>query len=253
MQQSASEVIVVDYGCEHGTAEWVSQYYPAAKIVEVKDDPSFCASRARNIGARYATQPLLAFVDADIMLNRDLREWIRTPPTEPLYFAPLEGTWEIGGFIVCTKEAFHQVDGYDEAFRGWGHEDTDFAQRLQEAGYKRAPLPFDLLSAISHGNDERQLGADKGYFDSTEQALFVGELYRRIKSDINHLTGQPIELERRTMLMAKLKDTFKEAWNKNQDEIVVTCSVNASQFKTPRLKVDSDLVYRLNIEHLKTT
>ena len=41
LQQPRAEVIVVDYGCEQGTSAWVKEHYPAAKLVQVNDDPIF--------------------------------------------------------------------------------------------------------------------------------------------------------------------------------------------------------------------
>ena len=244
-------MIVVSYGCEQGTPQWVRNNHPRAKLVEVSDDPQFCVARARNIGASHARYPLLAFIDADILLNRGLVDWVRTPPPERLYFASQPGVWEAGGFLICSKEAFNLVGGYDEAFRGWGHEDTDLIDRLEAADYRRAPIPFDMFAIIHHGNEERQIGLEKGSFATIAQAYYVGEFYRRVKSDVYNLTGQPLDLNARMQLMAAIRRGFRDAWLNNQKDLVLTCTVDASKFQPNHVRANSDLVYRLKIDHLQ--
>jgi len=251
MRQALTEVIVVSYGCEQGTAPWVLHNHPHAKLVEVDDDPQFCLARARNIGASHAQHPLLAFIDADILLNRSLADWVQEPPHERLYFAPNPGLWEAGGFLLCSNAAFEQVGGYDEAFRGWGHEDSDLIDRLEAENFRRAPIPDDMFSIIHHGNDERQIGWDKGSFATLAQAHYVGEFYRRVKSDVHNLTGQPLDLNTRLQLMTAIRHGFREAWLKKQKSLMLTCTIDASKFQPSYVRAHSDLVYRLDIGHLQ--
>lgn len=45
-----------------------------------------------------------------------------------------------GGLLLVTREAFDGVGGYDETFRGWGYEDTNFNLRVMRAyGWDRIP------------------------------------------------------------------------------------------------------------------
>lgn len=39
-----------------------------------------------------------------------------------------------GGLLVITAHAFDEVGGYDESFKGWGYEDSDFNLRLLHRG-----------------------------------------------------------------------------------------------------------------------
>jgi GT2 family glycosyltransferase len=36
--------------------------------------------------------------------------------------------------FACTLDAYRRVNGFDEAFEGWGQEDDDFGRRLYQAG-----------------------------------------------------------------------------------------------------------------------
>ena len=251
LRQPLTETIVVSYGCDQGTTQWVRENYPHAKLVEVTDDEQFCLARARNIGAKHAKYPLLAFVDADIILNRSLADWVKEPPKERLYFASQPGVWEAGGFVLCSKEAFDVIGGYDEAFRGWGHEDTDLIDRLEAENYRRAPIPYDMLTILHHGDEERQIGWEKGSFATIAQAYYVGDFYRRVKSDVNRLTGQPLALEARLELMSAIRAGFRDAWLNNRNDLVLTCTVDASTDHSRQVRAHRDLVYRLDIGHLQ--
>jgi glycosyltransferase involved in cell wall biosynthesis len=250
LKQTNSEVIVVDYGCEEGTAEWVREHYPAAKVVEVTDDPVFCAARARNIGARHASGPLLVFIDADTQLVENLADWIHSPPVERLFFAPHRGRWEYGGFIICRREDFDLVGGFDEAFRGWGHEDTDFIERLEQSGARAAPMPDTIVRALSHGNELRQVGPGSGGFSSLEHAYYLGLFYRRIKADVSRLNGVAIPLEKRIELMMLIKSSYCAAERQNQKELVILCEIDRIRFGYKTVDVERQLTYRLPIHHL---
>ncbi len=252
LQQSLTEVIVVDYGCEQGTADWVKKTYPAVKILEINDDPTFCVARARNLGAKRANNPILAFVDADIIVNSDLASWIRHPPTEPLYYANLPGTWECGGFIVCRADSFNEIGGFDEAFRGWGHEDTDFIERLGMAGYRRVDIPSNFFTVIHHSNNMRQVGAGTGGFQTLLQAYYLGEFYRRIKTDMVNLTGHPIPLPTRTDLMRAIKSEFERACQAENTELVLSVAIEQTTFANHVIETESELIYRLKIDHLRS-
>src|SRR5499427_9193288 len=68
VEQSESEVIVVDYDCPDNTRGWVTTNFPAARVVAVTDVPYFNLSHARNVGAREARASWILFCDADNLL-----------------------------------------------------------------------------------------------------------------------------------------------------------------------------------------
>jgi GT2 family glycosyltransferase len=53
----------------------------------------------------------------------------------------VEGKFKWKGIRSCNlavwRSDFETVDGFDESFVGWGHEDADFVLRLHNAGVKR--------------------------------------------------------------------------------------------------------------------
>src|SRR5688572_9786138 len=184
LQQPRAEVIVVDYGCEQGTAAWVKTHHPAAKLVQVSDDPVFCVARARNMGAKIASHELLCFVDADVLMHLEIGKWLELNPNPNAFYLYTEPkAIELVGFLIVAREHFFKVGGYDEAITGWGGEDTDLYERLVMSGLSQSSVPVESISSISHGDELRQVGKDVGGFGSRREGLPMHELYRAIKRD----------------------------------------------------------------------
>ncbi|BEI35267.1 hypothetical protein PHIN6_07850 [Polynucleobacter sp. HIN6] len=125
--QNDLEVIVVDYGCPDGTGEWVRNYYPQVSVIKINDDAGFNLSRARNAGAKEANTPWLLFIDADVKVASHLSEWSdKNLQVKGYYVTSSRGT-ELNGTFFVPKNAFEDVDGYDECYRGWGGVDMNNA------------------------------------------------------------------------------------------------------------------------------
>lgn len=153
------EIIVVDYGCPDHSGEWVEAHFPEVKVIRVADDPGFCLARARNIGARASQATWLCFIDADVKVSPGWVAWMRHQ-FQPGFFyrreAEVAGSLaETAGTVCCSRNAFDRLGGYDEVFRGWGGEDSDFYSRLRRAGYCPAAFPAHFISPLPHGDAER--------------------------------------------------------------------------------------------------
>lgn len=245
--QSHAEVIVVDYGCPQGAAAWVRSSYPSVKIVEVNDDPVFCVARARNLGAAQAAGKILCFIDADIVLNGNISAWIAGHVADEHYYLATDSdAWSTAGTVLFARKHFERLRGYDEAFRGWGGEDKELYERLDESGVSRSSFPAAFLNPIEHGNEERQLDQGAGAADNKVQLLRVYLLYSTIKRDITRLTGQMPDLENRKGIMQYLKDKVRKyaATGQASDasiRIVMNYGLDAYQ----RVNMDRSLVYSL--------
>jgi len=77
----------------------------------------------------------------------------------PLVFAPglSAPTGELAGIrgchLSCPTEALRRINGFDEAYEGWGREDSDLVARLLHAGYRRRNLRGQPVLHLWH--DER--------------------------------------------------------------------------------------------------
>ncbi|WP_184680424.1 glycosyltransferase family 2 protein [Pseudomonas fluvialis] len=158
--EAPAQIILVDYGCPDNTADWVELHFPQVDVVRVKDDSGFCLPRARNMGAAIADATWLCFIDADIEATPGWLTWMTANlDTDHFYLASQDDCQrrpEVAGTFLCTRQAFEAIGGYDEAFRGWGGEDTDIYTRLAELAYLNcASYPHGYVKPITHDDAQR--------------------------------------------------------------------------------------------------
>lgn len=190
-----SEVIVVDYGCPDATGDWVEANFPGVTVVRVDDDPGFCLSRARNIGAAQSAADWLLFIDADIIAAGEWSAWLQQQ-LQPGNFYRRDRVAGIHdadshGTVICARADFVAIGGYDEIYRGWGGEDEDLYQRLALAGVTEQAFPADFVAAIRHGDDER---AGWSGLRSKQEVIDLVGCYRLAKIETLRTLGLSGEL-----------------------------------------------------------
>ena len=153
--QAGAETVVVDYDSPDGAGDWVAANFPGVRLVRVENAPRFNAARARNLGAQAARGRWLAFVDADVVLERDFMGRIE-PLLRPGGYLTLAATGAEGfGSLVCERSDWVAIGGYDEVIEGWAGEDRDFYVRLDMLGRACRLLASDSARLIAHGDAER--------------------------------------------------------------------------------------------------
>lgn len=237
------EVIVVDYGCPQGTADWVSKHYSNVRVGRVDDDPGFSLARARNIGAYAATSPWLFFVDADIVVDKALVDWARDHLDANAFYSAQPRMPNALGSCFCLRDAFLTVGGYDEAIRGWGAEDLDFYQRLTLAGYREEGYPAAMISALRHGDEERTLFYE--IKDKTRSQQII-EWYLLVKFDLMAIRGGPLPLEERVGLMRMAREAIERAEASSEPfaELLVKLGERINLTRSVDWQVQRELVYR---------
>lgn len=155
MALEGCEVIVVDYDCPDGAADWVRATYPAATVVPGKNQPFFNLSHARNLGAAAASAPWLFLVDADVIISRDLIGAVTGLLQPDVYLLPDPRPFQLWGTLLVARTDFDAIGGYDEAFQGYGWEDVDIIERLRRAGLNVKTFPGGLLTSLPHDNKSR--------------------------------------------------------------------------------------------------
>ncbi len=172
------EVIVVHMNEEPG--EYAGKYPFPVHALHFKSTAPTHLSAARNYGAAQARFPLLVFLDVDCIPDRTLIQTYREvlaasdvlwsgkirylregfdrepqwrgqlyalsdadPVRSGLSDLPYELFWSLN--FGCSAEVFRRIGGFDEAYRGYGGEDTDFAFAA-----KAAEIPHRLVDALSY-------------------------------------------------------------------------------------------------------
>ena len=61
-----------------------------------------------------------------------------------------------GCHLSCWRDDLLRVNGFDEAFEGWGREDSDLVARLFHAGVRRCPLRGSPVWHLWHPEEDRR-------------------------------------------------------------------------------------------------
>jgi glycosyltransferase involved in cell wall biosynthesis len=181
LSQGFHEVLVVDYDCPHGTAEWIRTNHPSVSLVEIKNEPLFNVAKARNVGASRSSGDVLCFVDADVVLAEGYLRWFGNNFAQDSFY--ILGV----GSPVCTRAQFETIGGYDDVIAGWGGEDLDFCLRLKQAGYDLKLFPKNLVQdRIRHSDLMRT-----AYYDVKDKRISTlrARYYIAAKQKIASLTN----------------------------------------------------------------
>lgn len=152
------EIIVVDNGSTDGTTELARRFPVRLELV-----PNGFVSRSRNVGARLASHPIVAFVDSDCVVGEGwyravvevlsdpsvgvtgCRHVLRERPTwverawdaahRPPFEAERADVFYIpAGNMATRRSVMAELDGFDEGIETG--EDSDFCARAVAAGHR---------------------------------------------------------------------------------------------------------------------
>lgn len=162
------EVLVVDDGGSDGSFAWLQQQARRWKALRVLRQENAGPGVARNLGAREAKAPLLAFLDDDAIAAPDWlassvaalarhRDWdgfegavlpqVEAPPALFVHqVANTKGSQWLTCNLWMRRAAFLKLKGFDPRYR-WIREHTELAFRALDQGLK---LPFFAASIVRH-------------------------------------------------------------------------------------------------------
>ncbi|HVV52833.1 MAG TPA: glycosyltransferase family A protein [Polyangia bacterium] len=163
----AANYCLVDYSCPDRSGDWLAERYAAEvrarrMVVErVTNQRLFHKCKAHNAGAYRALSEgaeYLCFLDADTVVAPGFFEWIRSHVSRRAFLIAgkrPDGSDQpsVTGLLVVHRDAFRQVGGFDESFRGWGGEDIEMRLRLfLLAGLDYVDVPLSLINPLSHAD-----------------------------------------------------------------------------------------------------
>lgn len=204
MAQPFHEVIVVDYDCPDHAGDWVAATFPSVKVVRIENRPRFNPSAARNAGVAVATAPWLFLVDADVRVAANFLEATFGLLAPGAFFIAEPRTTGIWGSVFTLRRDFDAIGGYDEAHQGWGGEDDDLNNRLEDSGLRCGAFDGRLVDAIPHGNELRMRHHDA---DDPRFTGGVNGLYREIKRHLARL-GVTLDAKARERLYSEIVKSF---------------------------------------------
>lgn len=133
-------------------------------IYEYRNHSNWSRSKGRHLCCELAESALIVSSETDILFEPRLYEsafaLFGDPPYKRFYAYPLitklqrngqpqfepQNNPRIGYFQMFRREDFRKVGGYNPFLVGWGHEDSDFSDRMMGSGVARVLIP----SVVKH-------------------------------------------------------------------------------------------------------
>lgn len=250
--QGADEVIVVDYSCPDHTGDWVEVNFPDVKVIRVEGQDEFNAPLARNAGVAATSAEWIVLIDGDVRSKPEWMPWMQANLEPGNYYmaAPVGSVRdpETYGTIICRREDFDAVGGYDEVIRGWGGEDGELYQALSRRGLKARDYPSEFVSAIPHDNELR---AGWAGLRNMDEKVVANNVYIAAKQRAMQVYGAdklPVEFRRQLMegTLSTLKQWF-EGGATGTLPIRYTFSRSRPSDFLGKYVVDSDITFTLRI------
>lgn len=238
--QPGAEVVVVDYDCPEGTADWVKRHYPAVRTVEVEHRPTFNISHARNLGAAATSREWLCFMDADIRPGPGFSAQVAQKLEAGHFHTVTPFVPDLYGTCIMPREAYLRVGGYDEAMEPWSYEDKDMYVRLKEMGMVEDHYPAALVTAIAHDDAARVRFAGGGdRWDTMRRNAF----YHHAKLLLARALGAPPGEDMRRKLYAEIKRLV--AGTPERSEITIRLPDIAPAEVAPGRRIEASIVVAL--------
>jgi hypothetical protein len=172
------EILIVDWSTRESIVDLLD-LDPRVRIVRAEGEPRWILSYAYNLGIAQARGDIILKCDADCMPTPAV---MNLRPAAGRYYA---GDWHTGdavgktcanGQCLFTREQWHQVNGYSELIRRYGHDDTDFYDRMVACGHARTEITPDLLNFVPHDDGERVVNQIAKGAVETVETLLNGQL-----------------------------------------------------------------------------
>lgn len=239
--QGLKNIIVVDFDCPDGAADWVKLNFPEVQVIKVENQPKFLHSRANNIGGIAANTQWISFFDADAVLDSRFFEKVSQTLSPGSYYVPNNPDGNTWGSCIVEKSSFQLAGGYDEAVGHWGGVDMAFFNLLNFVGITPAKYDGNLISAIPHDD------AHRTRFTMEKSVAFAKQLstaYEICKLDIMRIQGQLLSLEMRLSLRSAVKAALEQSLALKSDSAQFVVALDDKTQSRPTLGVENTPVVK---------
>lgn len=161
---SFDELILLDWSTEGGITHLPGIYDdPRIRIVRVEGQTSFIRTIAQNVASRMSRNRRIFKCDSDVEFKGDF--FAAHPLQKSTFWV---GEWKqardfnerhLHGETYYWLDDFLRVGGYDERIKGYGHDDSNFKDRLLLAGVRKRVFSYEFMHHQEHEQTVRAQGS----------------------------------------------------------------------------------------------
>lgn len=164
------EIVIVDWSSTRPVTHQSLPDDPRIRLYRWDGETEWMAGKAMSAAVRCTTQPYVLKVDSDVKLTAPIPKIPNKGFFRGVGTAQEDGTHLYGCWMALRSE-FDKVNGYNERYKGWGHEDSDLYTRLVHAtGKKKVWFPKGFLEHVPH---DRTIGARGGMFENYKRKVWT--------------------------------------------------------------------------------
>jgi len=166
---SGLEFVVLNYNSKDGMDDWINSNMSPhiesglLKYYKTNEPECFNIAHSKNMAGKLATGDIICNVDADNFAGPGYVHWVaevfeQNGPDTVITCHRKDAIpyRDQGGKLCFTKSLFSAINGYDESLIGYGMDDVELANRLENAGGKRVFIEDEkFLRFIGHSDLER--------------------------------------------------------------------------------------------------
>ena len=158
------EFVLLDYNSKDGLEQWIQQNMQSyidvgiLNYYKTMDSEYYLRSHSRNMAFRLASGEILCNLDADNFLGEGFAiEMIKEFAQQSTIFYTSDfSSADAYGRVCVLQKDFLAIQGYNEAFAGYGYEDNDLFSRLKKHQLKHLQYyNKSFNNAIKHPKLER--------------------------------------------------------------------------------------------------
>ena len=176
------EIIIVDWSSKVPLS--AEDLPDNVKIIQVLDQEYYEHSKARNFKINQAKNDLVLSMDCDVMLMpKFASNFFVKPGTLIMGDNKLASTI---GSSIFDKKIYNELGGFNEKFdEGWGFEDLDFYNKVENSKYKFVTYPSSSMLHIDHDDEIRVVNTkNKNKWESNCQNMKLAMDYKDYKNPI---------------------------------------------------------------------
>jgi hypothetical protein len=156
------EVVICDFGSEPRISPDITRISAKIKLVFAGEAEPWNQGLAQNIGILAARHGVILKSDCD-MFYENLEPYVRQVAKAGFVsgYLPFDGkTYDktkagCAGQVMLKKSDWRAVGGYHEFMQGWGFDDQDIYNRLEDAGVEHRFFKLDDIRDIPHSDEVR--------------------------------------------------------------------------------------------------